>query len=448
MYLQSQYGKQKYWDSLIQAVQSASPPYAAALFGIKARGGIIRQKYFDIISGAPSNQRGQISSQEILTRLVKAEVLKPIETSGFGRCLMLSDIDEDETSLLSHLRARSQVEVIVLDEIVRWANRLNISSTNTIMSREGTSLPTFGTHSFDLCGPSYLRPLIKYRSEKLLPGFFVADVILGQELGMEYVTPFLRKCTTLSYLKGIRPFLPMLIAESFTIEALHACREQGVMATTPSALFGNNAGKALAELIKTLENAAIVAATDPEKIEKLLCSLSAIEGEAGNIRGALFELVVGHMVRSVEGGSIDIGLVVHDVEQNKKAEIDVFLCKERTINVYECKGYQQTSIINLEEISSWVKDKIPVIYNALKREARFAHSNYRFEYWTTGTFSSEAETFLKEHSSKTKRYKIGWADGKSVLEYSNQIQAPGVKKMLKEHYLYAPITRIVANNRS
>lgn len=43
----------------------------------------------------------------------------------------------------------------------------------------------------------------------------------------------------------------------------------------------------------TLTNAAAVAAASPEKLEKLFQKLSSIEGPAGNLRGALFELLVG-----------------------------------------------------------------------------------------------------------------------------------------------------------
>ncbi|MCE7887026.1 MAG: hypothetical protein DYH13_05930 [Alphaproteobacteria bacterium PRO2] len=82
------------------------------------------------------------------------------------------------------------------------------------------------------------------------------------------------------------------------------------MATTPATLFGEDVAKALADLMDTLTNAAAVAASSPDQLEKLFQKLSGIEGSAGNLRGALFELLVGHMVRQLEGGSIDIGAIV------------------------------------------------------------------------------------------------------------------------------------------
>lgn len=186
---------------------------------------------------------------------------------------------------------------------------MNISSPNKTQIRtEGE--PKYSTFRFHLCGPSYLRPIRQHTEKQLKPGFFVADVILGTRLDEDGVSAFIRKCTTLSNLRGTRPFLPMLISDGFAPEALKACRSHGIMATTPATLFGEDVAKALADLMDTLTNAAAVAASSPDQLEKLFQKLSGIEGSAGNLRGALFELLVGHMVRQLEGGSIDIGAIV------------------------------------------------------------------------------------------------------------------------------------------
>jgi hypothetical protein len=81
-------------------------------------------------------------------------------------------------------------------------------------------------------------------------------------------------------LRKVRPFLPMLIADGFTPEALRACRSRGIIATRPDRVFGQDVARALSDLLQTLSNAAAMAVGNPDKIENLFTRLSAIEGAA------------------------------------------------------------------------------------------------------------------------------------------------------------------------
>ena len=218
--------------------------------------------------------------------------------------------------------------------------------------------PRFSTFRFDLTGPSYLQPMVRFGASKPDPGFVVVDVLLGEELDDTMVSPFLRKCTMLSALKKVRPFLPMLVADSFTPDALRLCRSKGVIATRPETVFGQDVAKALEDLLQTLTHAASATIS---QIESLFKRLSSIEGAAGNLRGALFELIVGYCVKELECGSVDLGLIVVDIKNGKRAEIDVRLTKQRLIKVYECKGYQPESVVPHTEIEKWLTERVPII---------------------------------------------------------------------------------------
>jgi hypothetical protein len=95
-------------------------------------------------------------------------------------------------------------------------------------------------------------PLVTYTASKPTPGFFIADVILGVELNVNTVAAFLRKITMLTGLRKTRPFVPMLIADSFTLDALKLCRAKGIIATRPETLFGQDVAHALEDLLHTL----------------------------------------------------------------------------------------------------------------------------------------------------------------------------------------------------
>lgn len=443
IYLDHQFGTEEYWDALIRAIDTANPAYAAALNGLRSRGGIIPSDHFDIISGSPLRQSRQLPSSAVLQGLISVGLVKRQVLAGVGEFIYLAGKDVTDVSGVSkNLHPRLVTEKVLLEAMRTWVGRMNLASPKVTTIRDDTPAPQFATFRFDLSGPSYVRPLVRIRKGKALPGFLVADVVVGRELTEGHISPFLRKCTLLSHLRKIRPFLPILAADSFTPAALRACRGRGIMAITPDTLFGRDVARGLAELLETMSNAAAIAAAAPERLEDLFGRLGKIEGAAGNLRGALFELVVGHMVRSIEGGSIDIGVLVRNPEDQRYAEIDVRHVKEREVSLYECRGHQPTTRVRLAAVQTWLEQKVPTIYGALRQAGRFEDSRFRFEYWSCGTFDDDALATLADAKRRTRRYSIDWKDRTAIETYAGKLQAPGVRKILNEHYFDHPLNRL------
>jgi hypothetical protein len=440
LYLEDQFGTTEYWTALIRDIELANPAYAAALGGVRARGGILPAAHFDVASGSPVLQKKQVASATVLERLISVRLLARVHFEGVGECVALAEESAERASM----RARLMTEDVLIGALRAWLGRMNWASPKVTAVRGETTMPKFSTFHFDICGPCYLRPMRRFRGEKVDPGFVVADVVLGRVLEQDEVKHFIRKCETLSYLRGVRPFLPILIADGFAPEALRACREQGIVATRPETLFGRDVGQALADLMQTLKRAAVVAASDPKRLESLFARLGAIEGAATNLRGALFELLVGHMVRSVEGGSIDIGEIVRDQESNQNREIDVRLVKERKVAIYECKGYQPGTIVQKGEIDEWLTDKVPTINKAHRQQPRFDGAALRFEFWTCGTFDPGALTLLEDAQRRIRKYEIAWKDGAAVRDYARGMKSSAMRKILNEHYFSHPVAELQA----
>jgi hypothetical protein len=443
IYLENQFGTQAYWDALIAAIEQSNPAHAAALAGLQSRGGIVPRAHFDIVSGAPKRQKRHVSSETILQRLESVRLVRRVDIEPYGECVSLAlnaDLIPVETNVL---RARLTTESVLLDTIKAWAVRMNMASPKATKVRDKNDVPQFATFCFDLCGPCYLRPIRRRKDKTMKPGFLVGDIITGTVLSERHVGPFLRKCRTLGGLRNLQPFLPMLIADGFTPEALRACRAEGVIATTPAAVFGQDVARALKDLFETLTSAATVAATDPDRIEKLFSQLSKVEGAAGNLRGALFELIVGHMVRNVEGGSIDLGSIIYDRLSSDRAEVDVMRFLEKQVTAYECRGYQPTTKIGLTEAEEWLHKRVPIISKGLRQREGYSDKKLRFELWTCGSFSDEALDLLKDARGKTTKYEIAWRDGSAVRAYAAQMDAPGIRKILDEHYFKHPLKAVV-----
>jgi len=78
------------------------------------------------------------------------------------------------------------------------------------------------------CSSTCARAIATRSSTASSPGFFVADVLVDGTLNEDGVAPFLRKVEMLSGLRKLQRFMPALIADNFTPEALRLCRSNAM----------------------------------------------------------------------------------------------------------------------------------------------------------------------------------------------------------------------------
>ena len=114
----------------------------------------------------------------------------------------------------------------------------------------------------------------------------VADVFTEGRLDVPHIRYFIRKAQTYQRTSNSGVLFPILMAESFTGDAMTEGHRVGLMLTTPENLFGRHVADALTDLMRTLENVAAVAAVDDGRLYKLLGELSGIEGTLPAICGA------------------------------------------------------------------------------------------------------------------------------------------------------------------
>jgi hypothetical protein len=445
LYHESDYNKERYWHALADSVTIASPAYGPALAALQARDGVVPLAYFGIISGSPIRQSGQISSETILERLEAVDLVRRTHVDGVGTCVALSAKGYLGVPNYAALRARLVVENMLLLAVRDWARKLGMASFDKISIRTvDDTLPRYGTFNWDLCGPSYLAPMTRTdRSGKLIPGFLVCDVVVGAVVETEAIAAFVRKCKLSAALRNLPSVMPMLVADRFSPEALRLGKSNGFVMATPYTLFGKDVAIGLATLLQTLNKAAGIAVTKPEVIGELFDRLGQIEGAAGNLRGALFELIVAHSVHLEGGGSIDIGRRLHwaDGSNDFNSEIDVMRVKPSEVRVFECKGYQPNHLVDIDEVKRWIEEKVPGIYTWLRLEERFQTRDVHFEFWTTGGFTKAAVDYFESVRQRLRRYHVHYVSGGGVRAYVAKQNASGLIKTLDEHYLNHPISK-------
>ncbi len=442
LYLEGDFGDKRFFRSLIAKLSETKSSYSAAISGMIAREGICLKSQWDIVSGAPVLQRNHVASAEILRRLLQTKLIKEVPVAGIGECLILNE--RFYPTNFSAFRARCTIEHILREAVRRWAIRMGLSTSNVLEVSSSSYLPKFSTFCFDLVGPSYLNALATWKDKTPKPGFFVSDIIWNEDMREAEVDGFLKKVDTLKPLRGLSAFQPMLVAAGFTKDALMKCRSKGVITVTPDTLFGRDIAEALLELLTTLEKAAQIAIGNPEKIEALFDKLSGLDG---NLRGAFFEMVVGHLVRQLFPGSIDIGVLVSDFEKRAKADIDVRLVNQTEVVCYECKGHAPHVPVTCEDAKYWLEKQVPTIRAAHNMEGRFQSLKPVFEFWTTSFFDADALAYLEKRKVAISKYRIEWRDGTYVHEQASALQNKTIKKVLDQYYFNHPMIKVVRQPR-
>jgi hypothetical protein len=97
--------------------------------------------------------------------------------------------------------------------------------------------------------------------------------------------------------------------------------------------------------------------------------------------------------------------------------------------------------------SAWLRDKVPVIYNAHREQQRFDGRDIGFEFRTCGSFDAKALTLLETAQKKTRKYRISWKDGAGVRDYAKGMMSKGLRKALNEHYFEIPLAKLAAASK-
>ena len=434
LYLDHHKRSEAFWEALIRALRDSNSVYGIALYGLIARGGVAQTSSFNVTTGSPKALRNHVSQSRLLENLLRVGLVETVAIGDLGECVRVRNGFEPDDA--NQFRARALAEEVLMDGLSEWVRKLGFASYFAINIRNDGNAPDFGSFNWDLRGPSYLLPLTTEARDTNKPksGFFVADVFCTGILDTVHIQYFLRKVQVLKTMRKIVPFIPLLLAEGYTLEAFRAGRQSGVVMATTQNLFGDTVADAMKSLIRTLAQAAAVAARDPDRLIELLRNLKAIEGSAANLRGALFELIVGYLVREVEGASIDIGVQIRDLKTQEQTEIDVRRVKERReCWFYECKAQNPKNLIDSEVVTKWIS-RIDLVTRHHRAQERFRSCRLGFELWTNGDFDEEALQILRDEQTRRRKTVIKWRNGSGVREYAKKAAHKPILDTLDEHY--------------
>ena len=434
-YLRDQRNTERFWNNLVRDLRETGAVYGCAIDGLKARGGIVPVDEFAVVSGAPLALKKQVSSGWTAWQLVDLGVMTKAVVDGFGYCFAANRGAIIEPLQPSHIKARRLAEAVMLDGLRQWAWKNGIGTRDTIAIRGENHPLLVGQFKWDMTGPCYLLPL---RRERFTHGFVVADVFADTELNAYQIRYFVRKAQMYQKTSNSGPLFPILMAESYTRDALTEGHRAGLLLTTPRHLFGRTVARALVELVSTLKRIAGYASSDIRAISGLLGRLTEIEGRAGNMRGILFELMVASIASNAWGGRVHIGLRHTHHEDGRSAELDVVCERARDVHVIECKGKIPGGTVSLGEVEDWMR-KLPIMRDYVETRGDLRNHRQIYEFWTTGTFEKDAlEKLQFEKARRTKR-PINWQEGKTVRQEVQSLGLTAIGEALDQHFLQHPL---------
>ena len=440
--LTDQRNTERFWVNLLRDLRETGAVYACAIDGLEARGGLVPVDEFDKVSGAPIALKKQISSQQTAGQLVDLRVMEKRTVDGLGYCFAANPRAIIRPLGAGHIKARRLAEAVMLDGLRQWAWKNGIGTRDTIAIRGENHPLQVGQFKWDMTGPCYLLPL---RRGRFAHGFVVADVFAEAELDAYQIRYFIRKAQIYQKTSNSGALFPILMAESFTRDALTAGHKAGLLLTTPRHLFGRTVARALVELVSTLKRIADHASTDVEALSDLLTRLAEIEGRAGNMRGILFELMVARIAVHAWGGRVDIGVRHTRREDGRSVELDVVCEGAQEVHVIECKGKSPGGIVSLEEVEDWIR-KLPVMQDYVATRDYLGSYRQIYEFWTTGAFEQDALEKLKvEKANRTKR-PINWQEGTNVRQIVKSRGLKSIGEALDQHFLRHPLTYSMSNS--
>jgi hypothetical protein len=360
--------------------------YWNTLNAIKGNGGRINRSYLECYTNYP------------LTPLVSHKPFDEVMQMFVQEGVLVFDHDDYAFSPKFHAKAYvgfvgkalEQIKHNVLEHFASLQRNIGMVSYET-----GELLAEYGNFRWGYKGVS---PVIGLRKRKEL-GFVVADILIGRPILLQDVQFFTAKLATIMSYNNAPRLIPYLITDNMHPAALHHLKEKGIVVGFIDELFGEKYAELLKELILLLKRAGeSLNGEHPDKYLDLIRDLRKYNsGLLNNIRGALFEYMVGHL-HVLDGAKIEMGREIFD--QTGKHEIDIKAEYKKALVFAECKSTK--SPIDAGMVHAWITKKVPAFHKWAVGQEAYKNLNPEFEYWSTSGFTEDALAKLKPFESSNK----------------------------------------------
>jgi len=415
------YGSQDYYSGLLRALRKSGKQYHTILQSLDFHYGQLKIDQLPAYSINPiQDLKGHMTFVSALDRLIKLKLVHVDE-----EFVSVSGIITDNYKNSKRAKGIEVAKNFLLVQFNDWSRKIGLTSYNSSAFHS-----EFGKYQFNFVSPSYIGSLPKVNTKNIVPGFIVADILIGNTVNDSQVQFFINKIKVLKYQKNLAKFIPFLIVESVEPKALNSLKAAGVVIGFVNELFGDKYKDLLNSLIGLVTNAGAILKKNPEAYLDLISKLNKlVDGKTNNLRGDLFELAVGYYQGRI-CNNIDIGKRIN--HEGIPREIDVYGVLPNNIYISECKGYNHE--VPKEEIEIWLGEKVPIIRKWILAQPSLSDRDITFEFWSTGGFTKDARELLEKKKNNTKKYSIDFFNLDEMIAKSKEVKSKKFTEILREYY--------------
>ena len=413
-YYKEQQFTERYFYALIESLKTSAKQHYCIINSLQYHKGYIKKDELASYSFSPIEN---LKSHKNFSNVVR-------DLSRIGLIIEEEDYYTLSPNISSSNKSAYKAIEIVKKNILSHFYDLN-RNIGFISYNGGNFNSEFSKFQFSFTAPSYICGLSK-------PSFVLADIMIGGSNDEENINFFLTKINTIKKTHKKSNFIPYLITDSLSNEAFSKLKENGIVIGLIDKLFGREYKELMESLIDVITNISVILKKKHNKFIEIIKKFDKlIDGKTNNLRGDLFEFIVGYYHSNL-CQSIDIGKIYKD--DGKKKEVDVYASYQDKIILCECKAYKTP--ISLDIIEKW-NEKIAFIYKVIEKNRSFTSDKNRdiiFEFWSISGFSEEATQYLQEKKNNLKKYKIEFYKRDEILKKAKDSNANKITDIMNEYF--------------
>lgn len=418
-FLEEHLTESDFFEKLIGSMKSYGKKYWYCLNAVKMNGGIVSQKFLECYTNYPVLAlKSHIPFKEVLQKFVANNIFIFSE----GHYLLSPKFNQSSTNLLQY----STIEMIKEDILNNFHSLTK--NTGLISFHTGEYFAEFGKLRWAFKG---VCPINGLKSEGKF-GYLLADILFGHPVYEKDVEFLIDKLKTIQSFKNAARVLPFLLVDDLEPSALQLLKRNGIAVGFIRELFGQKYADTLKDLVSVLNNAGASLKKDSDKYLDLIIELKKYNsGLANNIKGTLFEFVVGHFHSAKSNSSVDLGREIF--ENNKRHEIDVLAVYHDKVVFSECKATK--SGVEHEKVEKWITEKIPAFRQWALKQETWRNKKLEFEYWATNGYDADAEKALKRISETANSIKVSYFAGQDIRDKAVELKNKKLKEAVNNYFL-------------